>query len=162
MMEVVRQLIPSLRYHDSETNLFWKFLVFYERLDLFEDCLQLYVDEVKDVKIVHDDNEDITYQLWMERAGMKRRQTRGKDPVEYEFHEILSDSFSFALKSDRIGFAFFIYWEYREDVFVTPELIIDTIIETFEEHALHRSNSIPYLEEWLYIMDLIMKDITYD
>ena len=53
--------------------------------------------------------------------------------TEYEFHEIISDMFSYSLSIDKLHIAFYFFRTYKEDVFLNKEASIDTIIQTFED-----------------------------
>jgi hypothetical protein len=85
----------------------------------------------------------------------------GDKIVAYEFQEILADCFSYAMKIDKIHIAFYFYKVYKDEVFTTKELCVQSIIDTFNDQSLKKVNAIPYLEERLYMMELLISDIQY-
>ena len=81
---------------------------------------------------------------------------------KYFFHEIISDAFSYALSIDKIHLAFYLFWIYKDDVAKNKELCIDTIIQTFDKQRYKKVKAVPYLEERLFMMELLISTIQYD
>ena len=81
---------------------------------------------------------------------------------EYEFDEILSDAFSYSIQINKIHLSFYFYRVYKEDVFVSKEESISNIIQTLEDHDTDRVSIIPYLEERLYLLEILSTDIEYE
>ena len=51
---------------------------------------------------------------------------------------------------------------YKEDVFVAKEESINSIIQTFKDHSIRRISTIPYLEERLYLLEILLRYIEYE
>lgn len=81
--------------------------------------------------------------------------------IEYEFSEILADAFSYSMSIDKIHIGFYLYKVYRDDVFMSKGLCIESLISTFKDQHYKKCNAVPYIEERLYMLEILIFDITY-
>lgn len=80
---------------------------------------------------------------------------------EYDFPEVISDTFAYALSIDKIHIAFLFFKMYWDDVFENKEACIESIIQTFELN-MKGGKIISFLEERLFLLETIIDAIQYD
>ena len=63
ILELVSDLFKDLSSQNTQTVLLWKLFVFYNRIPLLERCLLLYSSRMSNVRIQHDENENLDGQI---------------------------------------------------------------------------------------------------
>lgn len=79
--------------------------------------------------------------------------------LKYTFEEIVTDGFIYSLQMAKINLTFYFYKVYSDDILVSKEICIDRIIDIFISFNQIKANSIQYIEEILFILELMIGDI---
>lgn len=113
-----------------------------------------------------DVNPDLRYDIWQEREGKninhgKSLLRMGKDDsVYYQLEEVISESFSYSIEIDKIHISLYLLKAYTDDALYSKKKCIESVIKTLELSIMKKCSAIPFLEERLYILQLVMPDIT--
>lgn len=78
---------------------------------------------------------------------------------EYEFPELISDSFAYALQIDKVHIAFYFFWMYWDEVFEHKEVVIESIVMTFESKISKNFRGISFIEERLFLLESILEAV---
>lgn len=146
-------LYDHLSIPTNETVSLYKLLIYYEQLQTFEMLLKQNMkgDETGE-KVLND----------REREETQNEMVLGRkdDDNVYDYDEIISDAFSYAITLNKLHIAFYLFKTYEDDVYGNKMLCIKSILDSFKNDDT-QINQVMYLEERLYILEKFMKFIEY-
>jgi hypothetical protein len=149
-MELITLLYEHLATPTNEIVNLYKLLIYYEQIQTFELLL--------DYRIKHNFSKDKGRKMLeeMEEYTMGRKD----DDNIYDFDEIISDAFAYAIRLNKLHIAFYLFNKYEDDVYGNKFLCIKAIFESFKNDDT-QVNHVMYLEERLFILEKFMKHIEY-
>ena len=150
-VKVIILLYEQLAIPTNETVSLFKLLIFYEQLQTFEMLLKyrMKISNVDSMKkqLTEDSKQEIVL-------------GRNDDDDVYDYDEIVSDAFSYAVSMNKLHIAFYLYKTYQEDVYGNKINWLKSILNSFKNDET-QINQVMYLEERLFILEKFMDFIEY-
>jgi hypothetical protein len=147
--KTITLLYEQLSIPTNETVMLFKLLIYYEQVQTFEMLLN---NNIKNApKPAKSNKLDDVNEVVLGRKD---------DDNVYDYDEIISDAFSYAISLNKLHIAFYLFKTYEEDVYGNKMLCIKSILNSFKNEDT-KSNQVMYLEERLYILEKFMKFIEY-
>ena len=144
-------LYDHLSVPTNETVTLFKLLIYYEQLQTFEMLLKH-----------HMNNKEEETEKLNERQETQAEFVLGRkdDDNVYDYDEIISDAFSYAITINKLHIAFYLFKTYEDDVYGNKMLCIKSILNSFKNDDT-QINQVMYLEERLFILEKFMNFIEY-
>ena len=150
-VKVIVLLYEQLAIPTNETVTLFKLLIYYEQLQTFEMLLKhrMKISNVESMKrqITEETKQEIVL-------------GRNDDDDIYDYDEIVSDAFSYAISMNKLHIAFYLYKTYQDDVYGNKINCIKSILNSFKNDET-QINQVMYLEERLFILEKFMEFIEY-
>lgn len=150
-LHVITVLFDQLSIPTNETVSLFKLLIYYEQINTFEMLLS---HMVKTVKIPVDRNKVMSDTDKQVILG------RNDDDNLYDYDEIISDAFSYAISLNKIHIALYLFKTYEDDVYGNKLLCIKSILNSFKNDET-QVNQVLYLEERLFILEKFINYAEY-
>ena len=149
----ITKLYNQLSIPTNETVSLYKLLIYYEQLQTFEMLLK---QNMKGPKTRYKDLLASSTEETQNEMVLGRKD----DDNVYDYDEIVSDAFSYAITLNKLHIAFYLFKTYEEDVYGNKMLCVKSILDSFKNDDT-QINQVMYLEERLYILEKFMKFIEY-
>ena len=142
-LSVITLLFDQLSIPTNETVSLFKLLIYYEQVHTFEMLLS---HMVKNVKANSDKNKVFA------ESDQQLILGRNDDDNVYDYDEIISDAFSYAITLNKLHIAFYLFKTYEDDVYGNKLLCVKSILNSFKNDET-QVNQVLYLEERLFILE---------
>lgn len=158
---VITLLYDKLHIPTNETVALFKLLIYYEEVNTFEKVLKY---RMKGPSNQDPDAKDVAAEFRGSKVVSETEADfipgRKDNDNIYDYDEIISDAFSYAISMNKLPIAFYLFKTYEDDVYGNKQLCVESIIESFKNDET-QVNQVMYLEERLFILEKFMKFVEY-